>query len=63
LHLCAQYNKVDIFLFLAQEFELNINCVNNAGETPLMVACREGKFPIVQIYFEEFEQKNDFDIN
>jgi len=30
---------------------------NNAGETPLMVACKEGKFEMVKFIFEHYKAK------
>jgi len=30
---------------------MNLDGVNIAGETPLMIACREGKIEIVKMYY------------
>jgi len=40
-----------------------IDAQNSAEETPLMIACREGKLNIVKMFCEDYDPNNDFDIN
>jgi len=67
LHICAEFGKVDIFKFFAHDISplvnAKIDAQNSAEETPLMIACREGKLNIVKMFCEDYDPNNDFDIN
>ena len=47
LHLCAELGRVELFRLFCDVSDIEVNCANKAGETPLMIACREGKMAIV----------------
>lgn len=50
LHCCAEYGQADLFEWFVEEYEPDINAVNDAGETPVMVAAREGNIDIIRLY-------------
>ena len=52
LHICAEYNETEMFRWFVEEYRACINHTNDSGETPLMIAAREGKLEIVQLILE-----------
>ena len=46
LHCCAEYGQHKLFEWLVEEYQADINAVNDDGETPLMLAARGGKIEI-----------------
>ena len=50
IHVCAEYNAPDLLDWFHVNYECDLNAENNAGETPLMVAAREGKIEVVRLY-------------
>lgn len=52
LHICAEYNELEMFRWFVEEYAADINHVNDAGETPLMLAAREGKLEMVKLILE-----------
>ena len=50
LHICAEYEKIDIFNWFVDEYKCDVNGVNDFNETPFMTAAREGKIKIIQLY-------------
>lgn len=63
LHLCAEFNQVELFKWFVEDFGADIACLNDAKETPFIIAAREGKTDIIRLYFDEYKQHNRFDIN
>jgi len=61
LHICAEYGQLELFTWFKEYYNADVNCQNEAGETPLMIACREGKIKIVNYYLREC--KREFGIN
>jgi len=43
MHFCAEFNNIEIFRWYQDRWLGDINSVNIAGETPLIVAAREGR--------------------
>lgn len=41
----------------------NINCVNEFGETALMIAAREGKLDIIKLILTNYKHYRDFNID
>ena len=58
LHVCAEFDQVEIFRWAMGYFKskkIDINAKTVAGETPLMVASREGKTGIVHLIITEYK--------
>ena len=55
LHLCAEYGRVEMFKWFQKYFIIDVKVNDDAGETPLMIACREGKKKIVELYINEYK--------
>jgi len=54
-HICAEFDQEQIMDYLTTIIEdFNINCQNSAGETPFMVAAREGNLAIIKYMKEKF---------
>jgi ankyrin repeat protein len=53
--LCAEYGRVDLFKWFKKQYDMDIKINNNSGESPLMIACREGKKSIVMLYLTEYK--------
>ena len=49
LHVCAQMNATVMFEYFADRHKADIMALNKAGETPLIVAAREGKLDTVNL--------------
>jgi len=47
LHACAMLGLPKVADVLISEFRVDINARNDNGDTPLLAACRNGKFPMV----------------
>ena len=52
LHLAARLNNSDILTQLLRYKKIDINATDNNGETPLMEACRFGKFKNIEALFK-----------
>ena len=63
LHICAQHNMVDLFDWFVYEYHATVFVVNDFGETPLMIAAREGRMDIVRLYKREYMHKFGFKID
>ncbi|KAJ5281640.1 hypothetical protein N7478_007012 [Penicillium angulare] len=46
LHACAMLGLPEVAEILISEFPVDINARNDNGDTPLLAACRNGKFPM-----------------
>ena len=56
LHVCAEFDREAIMRLLTETFDKwNINKENKAGETPLMLAAREGHVAIIKFMFEIYK--------
>ena len=62
LHVCAEFGRVELFKWMAAEYAGDIQGVNDAGETPLMIAAREGKLAIVKMYVEDYQGQFDMEL-
>lgn len=60
LHICAEYNEPVMFKWFVEEYNADINHVNDAGETPLMIACREGKLEMVKLIIQLGKENKHF---
>ncbi|KAL4783729.1 hypothetical protein BJX76DRAFT_357750 [Aspergillus varians] len=47
LHGCAMLCLPETVQLLLAEFKVDVNACNDNGDTPLLLACRNGKFPII----------------
>ena len=63
LHICAEFNEGKMFAWFIQEYGADINAVNQAGETPLIIAAREGKLDIIRLIIENFRDIYGFNID
>ena len=54
LHLCAENNQVELFKFFVKDYAANISAKNIKGETPFIIAAREGKTEICQLFIDEY---------
>mmetsp|Transcript_10960 Transcript_10960/g.18329 ORF Transcript_10960/g.18329 Transcript_10960/m.18329 type:complete len:410 (-) Transcript_10960:37-1266(-) len=54
LHVLAEFNQIELFKWVVSEFDADVNIQNNAGETPFIIAAREGKFDVIKYYIESF---------
>ena len=48
--MCAEYGQLDLFQWFHDKFAADLNSVNTDGETPMMLAAREGKIDILKYY-------------
>lgn len=48
LHVCAEYGHEQLFKHFVSDPKSDLQVKNYVDETPLHLACREGKFPMVQ---------------
>jgi ankyrin repeat protein len=63
LHICAEYNLRSIFEWLVANHKAGVLRKNEAGETPFIVAAREGKLDIIRLYVENYSEYEDWDID
>ena len=42
VHICAEYGQPDLLEWFVHNYDPDLNPVNDAGETPVMIAAREG---------------------
>lgn len=63
LHICAEFNQVELFTWFIEEYKCDINAVNEAKETPLIIAAREGKIDIVKLIMDEYKHTEDFNVD
>lgn len=54
LHVCAEFEKMDIFKYFYRNLKTDINILNYADETPLIIAAREGKIDMVKMLCETY---------
>lgn len=47
LHVCAEYGQETLFKYFLNEGKADITKKNFIEETPLHLAAREGKFPLI----------------
>jgi len=57
LHICAEFDRVDLFKWFKFEYSMDITDENDAGETPFIIAAREGKIEIVKMMLEEYRDE------
>ena len=54
LHVCAEYARTELFDFFYKKFSMNLDVVNHAGETPLIIAAREGRLQHIEFMHETY---------
>ena len=54
LHLCAEAGQVELFEWFHVNYYCDVNAANEAGETPFIIAAREGRIKIIKLYFEKY---------
>ena len=52
-----------MFTWVVNEYNVCTDQVNDAHETPLIIACREGKLNIVQLIIENYSQTSEFNVD
>jgi ankyrin repeat protein len=52
-----------MFAWFIREYGADINAVNQAGETPLIIAAREGKLDILRLIVENFKDIQGFNVD
>ena len=60
LHVCAEFNCRPLFEWLVSDHKGDPFKQNEAGETPLIIAAREGKFDIVKMFIENYSSWGDY---
>lgn len=63
LHVCAHHGHIQMFEWFVLRYQACVTSLNLCQETPLMVACREGKMDIVKLYKTTYTHHNRFNIN
>ena len=63
LHVCAEYNCRPLFEWLVSDHKGGPFRKNEAGETPLIIAAREGKIDIVKMYVEQYKDWEDYNLD
>ena len=56
MHVCAEAGQVELFKFFVDEFKGDIMARNHADETPFIIAAKEGRCNIVELYIEEYSK-------
>ena len=54
LHVCAEYARTELFDFFYKKFSMNLDVENHAGETPLIIAAREGRLQHIEFMHETY---------
>jgi ankyrin repeat protein len=60
LHICAEYGQADLFRFFVNDFKGNIMAKNHAEETPFIIAAKEGRVNILNLYLEEYSKVPEY---
>jgi ankyrin repeat protein len=63
LHVCAEYNCRSLFEWLVSDHKAGVFRKNEAGETPFIIAAREGKLDIIKLYIEKYTEYEDYNID
>ena len=54
LHVCAEYGQEKLFHYFYQKLNANLDVVNYAKETPLILAAREGRLLFIQFMYDKY---------
>jgi ankyrin repeat protein len=57
LHVCAEFGKVELFRWFKFEYSMDVTWENDGGETPFLIAAREGKLNIIKMMLEEYKDE------
>jgi len=63
LHICAEYGQEDLFRYFVSDFKGNIMAKNHAEETPFIVAAKEGRVNILELYLNEYSKDKSHKFN
>lgn len=63
LHVCAEFNNRELFEWLVSDHKGGVFRKNEAGETPFIIAAREGKLDIIKMYLEKYNEYEDWNID
>lgn len=64
LHVCAEFDQCELFKWFFKRYNCDFSVVNDAGETPLIIAAREGKTAVIKLMWEELQEAgNNLNVN
>ena len=61
MHVMAEYGKTQLFDWFIDYFDPDLSPQSDSGETPLMIAAKEGSMDIIRLLVTKY--KDDIDIN